>query len=202
MNFKMINNLIILGASGHGKVIADIALILGYNINFWDDDELRKLEGYKVYQRRLEVPKNSCLLIGIGNNKIREFISTQYAKDLFISLKHPTSVVSGGAQIGIGTVVMSSVCVNVGSIIGEHCILNTNCVVDHDCDIDDFVHISPNATLCGNVKIGRGTWVGAGATIIQGVKVGVNVTVGAGAVILNDVPDNVTVVGNPAKIIK
>jgi len=70
MNFKMINNLIILGASGHGKVIADIALILGYNINFWDDDELRKLEGYKVYQRRLEVPKNSYLLIGIGNNKV------------------------------------------------------------------------------------------------------------------------------------
>ena len=198
----MINNIIIIGASGHGKVVAEIALLSGYSVSFWDDDIFKKLEEYEVSQRKLEVPQDSYLIIGIGNNKIREFLSVQYSKNYYCLLKHPKAVISERTQIGIGTIAMSSVCVNVGAIIGDHCILNTNCVIDHDCLIDDFAHISPNATLCGNVKIGKGTWVGAGATIIQGVKVGVNVTVGAGAVIINDVPDNVTVVGNPAKIIK
>jgi acetyltransferase EpsM len=86
--------------------------------------------------------------------------------------------------------------------IGDHCIINTGVVVDHDCMINDFVHISPNATLCGNVTIGKGSWVGAGAIIIQGIKVGKNAIIGAGSVIIKDIPDNATVVGNPGKIIK
>jgi acetyltransferase EpsM len=86
--------------------------------------------------------------------------------------------------------------------IGVHCIINTGASVDHDCVIDDYVHISPHTTLCGNVTVGEGSHIGAGATIIQGIKIGRWVTVGAGTVIIRDVPDYAVIVGNPGRIIK
>ncbi|MCG8386779.1 MAG: acetyltransferase, partial [Cytophagales bacterium] len=98
--------------------------------------------------------------------------------------------------------IMPGTVVNAGTVIGEHAIINTSASVDHDCVIEDFVHIAPNSTLCGNVQVGEGTLFGAGAVAIPGVKIGKNCTVGAGAVVVNDVPAGATVVGNPAKIIK
>jgi acetyltransferase EpsM len=92
--------------------------------------------------------------------------------------------------------------VQAGTVIGRHCIINTSASIDHDCVIEDFVHISPNATLSGNVRVGEGTHIGAGATIIQGITVGKWCTVGAGAVVIRDVPDYATVVGVPARVIK
>ena len=91
---------------------------------------------------------------------------------------------------------------NRGTSIGKHTIINTNATVDHDCQVDDFVHIAPGATLCGGVKIGKGTLIGANATILPNCIIGKNVRVGAGAVVTTDIPDNVLVVGVPAKIIK
>ena len=81
-------------------------------------------------------------------------------------------------------------------------IINTKASIDHDCIIEDFVHISPGAILCGNVQVGELSWIGAGSVIIQGIKIGKNVIIGAGTVVIHDVPDNVTIVGNPGKIIK
>ena len=86
--------------------------------------------------------------------------------------------------------------------IGKHCIINTGASVDHDCKIEDFVHVSPHATLCGDVNVGEGTWIGAGATIIQGKKIGKWSVIGAGSVVVNDIPDNVLAFGNPCKVIK
>jgi len=196
-----LNNLIIIGVSGHGSVMADIAVKLKYSVKFWDDDLSKESHVYKVEKRVLEDPFNSNLIIGIGDNFIRESISKQYSKDKFISLIHPKATISDNTKIGIGSVVMAGVCINNGSIIGDHCILNTGAVVDHDCKLESYVHVSPNVTLCGNVAIGNSSWVGAGVTIIQGIKVGENVTIGAGAVIIEDVPNGATVVGNPGKII-
>ena len=88
------------------------------------------------------------------------------------------------------------------SIIGKHCIINSGASVDHECQIEDFVHISPHATLCGNVHVGEGSWIGAGATIIPGIKIGNWCTIGAGATVINDVEDNSIVAGTPAKSIK
>jgi len=155
-----------------------------------------------VSERGKKAPENSLIIIGIGSNTIREKISLQYQDDSFVTLIHPNSNISKNFKIGTGSVVVAGVCINNGVFIGNHCIINTCAVVDHDCVINDFVHISPNATLCGDVKIGKGSWVGAGATIIQGIKVGKNAIIGAGSVIIKDIPDNATVVGNPGKIIK
>lgn len=198
----MENHLLIIGASGHGSVVADIATKLGYNISFWDDDILKKVNDFIVEKRSLVVPENSKITIGIGSNHIREQISLLYPEYKYATLYHPNSYISDNVRIGVGSVIMSGVSINNGSFIGRHCIVNTGAVVDHDCILDDYVHISPNATLCGNVTIGHGTWVGAGAVLIQGITVGKNVVIGAGAVVISNIPDNTTVVGNPGKIIK
>ena len=95
---------------------------------------------------------------------------------------------------------MQMAAIQPGTIIGKHCIINTNVSVDHDCDISDFVHISPGATICGNVTIGELTWIGAGATIIHGISIGKNTIIGAGTVVIKNIPDNVLIVGNPAII--
>jgi acetyltransferase EpsM len=97
---------------------------------------------------------------------------------------------------------MPGVTVNSSTTIGAHCILNTNSSIDHDCILDNYVHISPNATLCGGISIGEGTHIGAGAVVIPGIKIGKWCTIGAGSVIINNIPDYSTVVGNPGKIIK
>ena len=86
--------------------------------------------------------------------------------------------------------------------IGKHCIINTGASIDHECQIADFVHISPHSTLCGNVHVGEGSWIGAGSTVIPGVKIGRWAVVGAGAVIIKDVPDKAVVAGVPAKVLR
>jgi acetyltransferase EpsM len=172
-----------------------------FSFCFWDDDETISILNYTVERRMDKVPKNNSIIIGIGANSIREKISLLYSRNKFISLIHPSSVLTNQCSIGIGSVIMPGVCINNGVTIGDHCIINTGVVIEHDCSIDNYVHVSPNATICGNVNIGIGTWIGAGAVIIQGVCIGRNVKVGAGAIIISNVPDNVTVVGNPGKII-
>jgi sugar O-acyltransferase (sialic acid O-acetyltransferase NeuD family) len=192
--------MILLGASGHGKVIADILRLSGETeIIFWDDDAAATIPGYTVYS-----PKGNTedeVILSIGNNgtrkKIADVSSYTYGKAI-----HPTAILSPDVFIGEGTVVMAASVINPGSQIGKHCIINTAAVIDHDVIIEDYVHISPNATLAGNVTVKEGVWVGAGATIIQGITIGSWAVIGAGAVVIKDVPDNAVVVGNPAKIIR
>jgi acetyltransferase EpsM len=194
-------SIVIYGASGHGKVIADILLKSGFsNIIFWDDNINRSLSGFKVDLPSLEA-FNSKVIIAIGDNLTRKQIveANNYS---YANAYHPSAVIAEDSVLGEGTVVMANVVINSSASIGRHCILNTSSSIDHDCFVQDFVHISPSATLSGGVLIGEGSWIGAGATIIQGVSVGRWAVVGAGAVVLNDVPDNAVVVGNPARIIK
>lgn len=193
--------MIIYGASGHGKVIADILKKNDISdIVFWDDNFNAKVSGYKV-EKPLSIYDEVRVLIAVGNNLIRKEIVDKsdfsYAKAI-----HPNAIIAENVSIQDGSVVMAGAVVNPSTTIGKHCILNTSCSIDHDCQIEDYVHVSPNATLSGEVKVGEGSWIGAGATIIQGVSIGKWAIVGAGAVILNDVPDGATVVGNPGRIIK
>lgn len=193
--------MIIYGASGHGKVIADILKKNGFtNISFWDDDPYAKVAGYYVC-RPLPTFKEDKIIIAIGNNGARKRIndSNDYQYDRAI---HPNSIIGENIIIQDGSVVMAGSIINSSTNIGKHCILNTSCCVDHDCEIGDFVHVAPNATLLGGVKIGIGTFIGAGSTILQGISIGEWAIIGAGAVILQDVPSNAVVVGNPGKILK
>lgn len=195
-------NIIIYGFGGHGKLVADLAKQIGFNVTFWDDNIQVCANNFNVNYPTFLTPKDSKLFIGIGDNKIRQLISCRYPKESFVTLIHPSAVVSLSTSISIGDLIMPGVIVNIGSVLGEHCILNSGSVIEHDCYLGNYVHISPNSTLCGNVKIGEGTHIGAGATILPNVKIGKWCLIGAGAVITKDIPDNSLVVGVPGKIIK
>ncbi|MDH5828703.1 acetyltransferase [Sphingobacterium faecium] len=189
------------GASGHGKVIAEIAESNALVIDGFIDTDLNKTDvlDYPVFH---EVPSGKIeVVIAIGNNKVRKSIVNDYVNFKYVKLEHAHSHISKRTSIGSGTVIMAGVTVNVDVNIGKHCIINTNASVDHDCVIADFVHISPNAALAGNVVVGEGTHIGIGAVVIQGVKIGGWCIIGAGAVIIKDIPDGCTVVGNPGRVI-
>jgi sugar O-acyltransferase (sialic acid O-acetyltransferase NeuD family) len=193
----------IYGASGHGKVILDILGSQRIQVFGFIDDDPLKLEFSKLPVFRVDQAseKNSRIVMGIGVNQIRKLVVSRI-NYTFLNAIHPSAIVSPNAVIEEGSVVMQLGVIQPGAKIGRHCIINTKASVDHDCLIGDFVHISPGATICGDVEIGDLTWIGAGATVIQGIKIGKNVVVGAGAVVIKDIPDNVTVAGNPARIIE
>lgn len=197
--------MIVYGASGHGKVIIEILEQGGCTeIELWDDAVKPAIWQYPVLRPDAgKLDGSHCMVIAIGNNKIRKMIAERYAADMqYRAAIHPATNISGRSSIGDGTVVMAGVTINADTAIGQHCIINTNASVDHDCRISDFVHISPNASLCGNIGVGEGTHIGAGATIIPNLNIGRWCTIGAGAVIVKDVPDYAVVVGNPGRIIK
>lgn len=190
------------GASGHGKVIAEIAENIDVTIDAFIDSDVSKkrLLDYNVLH---QIPQTDVdVTISIGNNRIRKKIAANHTNFNFKKLIHPQAVISKRTIIEEGTVVMAGATVNSEVKIGKHCIVNTNASIDHDCILENFTHISPNASLAGNVFVGEGSHIGIGACVIQGIKIGKWCTVGAGAVIIKDVPDGATVVGNPGEIIK
>lgn len=196
----------LLGASGHAKVIIDSLKASGKQISglFDDNPEVKELLGYNVFgpfsQIRLG---DEELIISVGLNHIRKKIVEKLPKTiLYGNAIHPSAIISEYTSLGEGTVVMHGVVIQSCVSIGRHCIINTTASVDHDCSIDDYVHISPNATLCGAVSVGEGSQVGAGAVVIPGIKIGKWSLVAAGAVVMKDVPDNVLVLGNPARVVK
>ena len=198
------NKLVIIGASGHGKVIADIAERVGYtDIVFLDDNPSAvSCGGYKVAGKCELVSsyKNADFVVAIGNAKIRRRIQSDLMdKGLHIvSLLHPASVVAPGVKIGCGTVVMAGAVINADAEIGSGCIVNTCSSVDHDCRIGDYVHVSVGAHVAGTVTIGSDTWIGAGATVINNVKIIEDCMIGAGAVVVKNIEQKGTYVGVPA----
>ena len=192
------NRLIIYGASGHGKVTADIAKRNGYDDIIFYDDDLNKneLDNYPVIHAFPE--EEYDLIIGIGDNRTRQLISERCNKKL-ITLIHPSVVIGENVTIAEGAVIMAGTVINPGSFIGKGVIVNTYASVDHDNHIADFCHISVDAHTAGGVSIGQRSFVGMGAHIINNINIGEDVMIGAGAVVVNDIMEAGTYVGVPAK---
>jgi sugar O-acyltransferase (sialic acid O-acetyltransferase NeuD family) len=200
--------LAILGASGHGKVVADIALLLGYTgVVFFDDawpskSSVGRWSVVGTTETLLgSVADFDAVIVGIGDSRIRlekHAVLTATNAPL-VTLIHPAAVVSDFVQIGIGSVICAGAVVNVDARLGVAVIVNTGAAVDHDCRLADGVHIAPGAHLSGDVHVGAGSWIGVGACVKQGVHIGADVMVGAGSVVVSNIPDGVTVVGNPAR---
>lgn len=192
--------LIILGAGGHGHVVAETAEFLGYDVKFLDDsktkdfDVIGKISDYKNYIN------DYSFFVAIGNNSLRRklFSELDGNETKIVSLVHPNAFVSPKSKIGNGTIVMPGAVINIGVTIGDGCIINTCSSVDHDCSIADFAHISVGAHLAGNVKIGRETFVGAGATVINNVHICPECMIGAGATVVKDIVESGTYIGVPA----
>ena len=200
--------LAILGASGHGKVVADCAETAGWNeIVFFDDAWPRyEVNGAWNVIGDTEILLNNLsnydgVVVAIGHNSTRLKKQTDLlAHDApLVSIIHPGAQISQYVQLGVGSVVMADAVINVDSKLGVSCIVNTGAIIDHDCILGDGVHISPGANLAGGVVVGDCSWVGMGSNIIQLINVGKDVIVGAGSVVINDIDDSCTVVGVPAK---
>lgn len=201
------NSLIIIGASGHGKVIVDIAVQCGYtNISFLDDNTtVTTCMGYPVIGVLGDAEKyfDSDFIVAIGNSQIRETVQSKLEIMGFhlVSLIHPNAVIARDVKIGAGTVIMAGSVVNPGSVIGNGCIINTGATVDHDNRIDDYVHVSVGCHLAGTVTVGKSTWIGAGAIVINNVSICGRCMIGAGAVVVKDISEPGTYVGVPAEMI-
>ncbi len=197
------NRLIIIGASGHGKVVADIAQLNGYDdIVFLDDDEnIKECAGYPIVGKSTEAPVGD-VFIAIGNGKIRKRIMGFYRDRQQPVLIHPNAVVAKSVIIGKGSVVMAGAVINSGTQIGCGTIINTCSSIDHDCIIGDFVHIAVGTHLCGTIKVGELSWIGAGAIVINNINICSNVIIGAGAVVIDDVEQEGTYVGVPIRKLK
>jgi sugar O-acyltransferase (sialic acid O-acetyltransferase NeuD family) len=208
--------LLILGAGGHAKVVAETALACGVasRLAFLDDrcsgsDQLPPILGWPMLGPLVEAlePETRAqfpaAMVAIGHSATRllwleRLQAAGYALPVLI---HPTAWVSPSAQLGPGSVVFSQVAVQAQATMGTGTILNTSCSVDHDAQLADGVHICPGARLAGAVQVGERSWIGIGAAVIQQVRIGADVTIGAGAAVVRDLPDGVTAVGVPARVL-
>lgn len=207
----MNENVTIIGAGGHAKVIADIIYKSGDNIYGFLDDKKDvgtviikqlncKVIGKVDYCIKLqqEIP-DMKFIIAIGKNETRKEIAEKYKELNFYTAIHPSSQISLDVKIGEGTAVMANTSINSSTNIGKHSIINTGAVIEHDNILEDYVHISPNATLCGTVKIDEMTHVGAGTTIKNNISVYKRCILGAGSVVVKNINDSDTYIGVPAK---
>lgn len=198
--------LMIIGASGHGKVVADIAEKSGYDeIEFYDDDNSLSCCGkWPVVgsSRELDSDKTCPLFVAIGNSTIRKKIMDKYADRNIVTLIHPNAVIAEDVTIGKGTVVIGGTVINSSVSIGKGCIINTSSSIGHDCILGEYVHTAPGSHICGTVDVGDETWIGAGATVINNVNICGHCMIGAGTVVVNNIEVSGTYVGVPARIIK
>lgn len=199
---------IILGAGGHGQVVADILWSMrraGSDIEsmaFLDDDPA--LAGQTLLDAPVIGPisdlanvPHDAVVVAMGNGHVRQriFAALQERGERFLTAIHPTAVIGANVQIGAGTMIAANAVANTGSVIGQNVILNTACTIDHHNDIGDHAHIAPGAHLGGEVRVGEGALIGLGAVIMPQRRVGRWSIVGAGAVVVQNVDDGVTAVG-------
>ena len=195
------NQIAIYGASGHGKVVADIAKLNGYDKIIYVDDGENEFKTFEVFlEKDLHVP----VAFGIGINHVRAKLYEKCVENGLdvVTLIHPSAVLSSSVTIGKGSVVMAGVVMNANADIGKCCIINSSCVIEHDNIIGDFAHISPLVACAGDVTIGDYTHIGIGSCIIQGVTIGSDSIIGAGSVVVTDIENQKLAYGNPCKIIK
>lgn len=203
------SQLLVVGAGGHGVVVADAAESTGEwgNIVFVDDQypAVSSVELWQVIGKPEELPQNSSAdeyaVVAIGNAEVRlamcDLIAAKGYK--LATVAHPRSVVSRLASVRGGSVLLANSVVNARADIGMGCIVNTGATVDHDCTLLKGAHIAPGAQLAADVTVGERSWIGIGASVREGVRIGRDAIVGAGAAVVKDVPDAAIVVGVPAR---
>jgi len=197
------DNIIVIGYSGHSYVVIDAIYSNGGTIKGYCDRGEKSVNPFDLKylgEESIELLSDSKWIVCIGDNKLREKIHIRFNNvNKPITVIHPNSVISSKCSIGHGVFIAPNATVNPFANIGNGVIINTGAIVEHECKVEDFVHLAPGAVLAGNVSIGKNTFVGANSVVKQAVQIGKNVTIGAGSVIVQNIPDNEVVVGNPGK---
>jgi sugar O-acyltransferase (sialic acid O-acetyltransferase NeuD family) len=205
---KYINNVVVIGYSGHAFVVVDAAIDIGLNVTHYSDKVKSKNNpfqlnylGYEHDNDFFNANRDFDYILGVGCNKIRkknhQFLFSENKN--ILNVIHPSASVSKYVKIGNGTFISKNTAINTLSAIKDGCIINTGAIIEHECVIGNYSHIGPGAVLAGNVVIGDGCFIGANSFIKEGVRIGNNVIIGAGSVVLEDVLDGDKIVGNPAK---
>ncbi len=204
----IMSKLLIIGAGGHGRVIADCAKASRQysEIAFLDDSYperdcnlawpiIDKSASWQCYKKEYD------FALGIGNNQARLalFNALSQANARLPNIIHPNAVVSSQTTLGSGNVVFANAVINVGAKLGNACIINTAASVDHDCQLSDAVHISPGAHIAGSVTIGEAVWFGVGSCCVQTLTIANNCMIGAGAAVTKETEANGLYLGVPAK---
>jgi len=201
----MSKQLLILGAGGHGKVVADIARKCGYEaIAFLDDQKVgTRWAGCPVVGGTADLAHypDHELIVAVGNAAVRQSLMER-AEELGQTLPvliHPQAAVAEDVSLGAGTVVMAGAVINPGAVLGKGCIVNTCASVDHDCVLGDFVHVSVGAHVAGTVTVGSGTWIGVGSNVINNISICRDCMIGAGAVVVKPITESGVYMGVPAR---
>ncbi len=203
----------IIGLGGHARVVASIALAMGYKIAGFLDENPRPQDPPAIlgapvlgHLDILASLAHPAVVIGIGQNRHRHKV-LQAARELnphaiFPSLIHPSAIVDPSALLGQSITICAGAIICVEAQIGDGTLINTGATIDHECVIGQYCHISPGAHLAGRVRMGDFAHIGTGVAVIPGIQIGAHATIGAGAAVIRDIPDGVTAVGVPAKVIK
>jgi sugar O-acyltransferase (sialic acid O-acetyltransferase NeuD family) len=202
-------SLLLFGAGGHARVVADAALAsTGWGSVIGSDRDASRCTGELVPGVRLLQAGDAALdgiagiHIAIGNNAAREKEAVAWGHARLATVIHPAALVSPLAEIGAGCFVAAGAIVAPGAVLGMGVIVNHGAVVDHDVVLGAFCHVAPNATLGGGVRIGRRVLVGAGAVVLPGLVIADDVVIGAGAVVNAPLLDAGTYAGVPARKIQ
>jgi sugar O-acyltransferase (sialic acid O-acetyltransferase NeuD family) len=210
------DNIVIIGSSGHANVIIDIVEQEGRYKIAGLLDRYRKVGeqtlGYLVLGQEEDLPQLTTrhtlrgAIVAVGDNFIRSRVAAR-ARELcpdlpFVSAIHPKASVAKNVSVGEGTVIMAGVAINPCCSIGRFCILNTNSSLDHDSVMEDFSSLAPRATTGGNCLIGGYAAVGIGAVLIHGIHIGEHTVMGAGSIALRDIDAFKVAYGTPAKAIR
>jgi UDP-N-acetylbacillosamine N-acetyltransferase len=211
----MSNKLVIWGASGHARVVADIIQlrcefeIVGFLDDLDPHAQGREFCGLPVLGGRERLPGLraqgvSHAMLGFGNCAARLRLGALLRSEGFelATAVHPAATVARDVEVGGGSVVAAGAVINPAAVIGENVIVNTNAGVDHECVIASGAHICPGVRLAGKVSVGEAAWVGIGSTVIEGITIGAGALIGAGSLVLGDIPAGMVAYGVPAKITK
>ncbi|HEV2180399.1 MAG TPA: NeuD/PglB/VioB family sugar acetyltransferase [Gemmatimonadaceae bacterium] len=210
---------LIWGAGGHGKVVADLVRAAGHAVAGYADADQAKwgavvepggatvviseADLVQLLDQGGSLPcRATAIALALGDNDTRLRSARRAARALMPALVHPAATVSESAQLGRGTVVFAGAVVNAAATIGSAAIINTSAVIEHDCTIGDGAHIAPGAVLTGGVNVGQVTLVGARAVVLPGVTIEADALIGAGSVVAGDVKTGMVVAGVPARVLR
>ena len=201
----------LLGAGGHGRVVADAMLCaewMAERIVLRDDR--RVLAGVPMLQCAVEWPLIPAQAADIwvhgtvGDGRVRQSTLERCGvpDSRWLTVVHPKAVVAASASLGAGSFIAAMAVVAPMAVLGRSVIVNHGAIVDHDVTVGEFSHVAPGAALGGGVSVGRAVLIGSGAVVALGVRIGDGAVIGAGAVVRRDVPSGAVVAGVPAVELK